>query len=80
MSNSLPHGIILRHERETAVTPLHLLILLSLSLGAIAWGEALILGGEGLQFQSYLALLGLLRRCLRCICCVQDSKRQAECV
>jgi len=32
--------------------------MLSLSLGAIAWGEALIFGGERLQFQSYLALLG----------------------
>jgi hypothetical protein len=58
MSNSLPHSIIARHEPERAVTPYHVLVLLSLSLAAIAWGEAFMLGGGGLQLQSYLALLG----------------------
>jgi hypothetical protein len=58
MSNSSLHTITVRDQPERAVTPVHLLVLLSLCLGAIAWGEALILGSGGLQLQSYLALLG----------------------
>jgi hypothetical protein len=48
-----------RHPAATALSPLHLLALLSVVLGALIWGAASILGGQGLQLQSYLALLGL---------------------
>jgi hypothetical protein len=41
-----------------AFTPLHLAVFLSLALGALLFGVTLIFGGEGLQFQKYLALLG----------------------
>jgi hypothetical protein len=48
-----------RRPRETALTPLHLLVVLSLSVGAVIWGITFIRGGEGLQLQRYLALLGV---------------------
>lgn len=57
MSNFLSHSIIVRHESETSVTPLRLLVFLALSLGAVVWGATSILGSQGLQFQRYLALL-----------------------
>jgi hypothetical protein len=41
-----------------ALSPLHLLVLLSLALGALVCGTTFILGGEGLQLQRYLGLLG----------------------
>lgn len=39
------------------LTPLHLLVLLSLALGAVVWGVTFIFGGEGRELQRYLALL-----------------------
>jgi hypothetical protein len=46
-----------------ALSPLHLLVLLSLALGALLWGVTLILGGQGVQLQRYLALLGFYGVC-----------------
>jgi hypothetical protein len=57
MSSSLPNTIIVRHEPEKAVSPFHILVLASLSLGVIVWAANSIFGGEGLQYQRYLALL-----------------------
>ncbi|MBZ5668202.1 MAG: hypothetical protein LAO04_00510 [Acidobacteriia bacterium] len=48
----------MRRPPATAFTPLHVLVLLSLALGAIVWGVTFILGGERVQLQRYLALLG----------------------
>ena len=57
MNNSLPHTRTVRRELPTVVTPLHVLVLLSLCLGVTIWGAASIFAGQGLQFQRYLALL-----------------------
>jgi hypothetical protein len=57
MSNSFSQSAGLRHEPASVVNALHVAVLLSLSLAAIAWGETLIFGGEGVQFRLYLALL-----------------------
>jgi hypothetical protein len=46
------------HKPGAAVTSLHLLVLLILGLGALIWGATFIFGGQGLQLQRYLALLG----------------------
>src|SRR5437588_3531287 len=58
MSNSLSRSSVVRHEPEMVITPLHLLVLLSLALGAAIWGATLILGGQQFQLQRYLAVLG----------------------
>jgi hypothetical protein len=52
-----------RRPTGAALSPLHLLAILSLALGALIWGATFILGGQGLQLQSYLALLGLFGAC-----------------
>jgi hypothetical protein len=55
----LVDGVVARRPPAEALTPLHLAVILSLALGAVVFGATLILGGEGLQFQKYLALLGV---------------------
>jgi hypothetical protein len=57
MTKSFSDGAGVRHEPATVVNALHVTILVSLSLAAIAWGEALIFGSEGVQLRLYLALL-----------------------
>ncbi len=57
MTNSLSDSAGVGREPANLVNALHVAILLSLSVAAIAWGEALIFGGEGVQFRLYLALL-----------------------
>ena len=59
MGNSLSDSTVLRHETEKAVTPVHVLVLLSLAFGASVWGASFIFGPgpEGLQLQTYLAVL-----------------------
>ncbi|PYU65512.1 MAG: hypothetical protein DMG49_24085 [Acidobacteria bacterium] len=58
MSNSLSHTNVAMHKPGGAVTPFHLLVLLILALCALIWGATFIFGGQGLQLQRYLALLG----------------------
>ncbi len=59
MSNSSLH-LHLPRTADPPITLAHLLVLAFASLGAALWGAALILGSEGIQFEQYLLLLGLL--------------------
>src|SRR5437588_4245235 len=59
MSNSFSRSIVVRHEPERMITPFHLLVFLSLALGAAIWGATLILGGQEFQLQRYLPVLGI---------------------
>lgn len=58
MSNSSSYSSVAMHEPGGAVSPLHLLVLLSLALGGLVWGTTFIFGGHGLQLQRFLGLLG----------------------
>jgi hypothetical protein len=59
MNNSFSNASIVRGEPERMTTPLHILVFLSVSAAAVLGGVTLIFGGQGLQFQLYLALLCL---------------------
>jgi hypothetical protein len=56
--NPLADAVAVGRPPATALTPLHLLVLLSLALGALVWGVTFIFGGEERELQRYLALLG----------------------
>src|SRR5437879_3012864 len=56
--NSIAHSVTVKRPPVVGLTPLHLLVVLSLALGALVWGATFIFGGHGLQLQRYLALLG----------------------
>lgn len=58
-TNNWPaHNAVLWRPPAVSLNSLHVAVLLSLALGAVLWGETFILGGQGLQLQRYLALLG----------------------
>jgi hypothetical protein len=59
MSSPWPQSIVGRQEPESALRPLHLLVLLGLAAAAVIWGATFVFGGQGVQLQRYLALLGL---------------------
>lgn len=45
-------------SEDRPVHPVHMFVLLIVSLGALAWGAILVTGHEGTSFQDYLLLLG----------------------
>jgi hypothetical protein len=49
---------IVERPPEPAVSPLHILVVVSLALSALIWGATFIYGGQALQMQRFLALLG----------------------
>jgi hypothetical protein len=58
-TNNWPaHSAALWRPPAAALSSLHVAVLLSLAAGAVLWGETFMRGGEGLQLQRYLALLG----------------------
>jgi hypothetical protein len=44
---------------NSSIQPLHLLLLIGVSAAAIVWGLAMISGGEGLDLEQYLVILGI---------------------
>lgn len=59
MSNSSLH-VPAPGKVGTPITVAHLLILVFVSLAAVLWGAAFVVGTEGIQFEQYLLLLGFL--------------------
>lgn len=57
-TNDWPDHNAVLYRPPAALSSLHLAVILSLALGAVLWGETFIRGGQGVQLQRYLALLG----------------------
>ena len=54
----LADRVTVRRPPTAALSSLHLAVFLGLTLSAFIWGATIILGGQGIQLQRYLGLLG----------------------
>jgi hypothetical protein len=54
----LTYSVTVQRPPAAALSSLHLAVVLGLALSALIWGASFILGGDGIQLQRYLALLG----------------------